>query len=335
MRVAGRVGGSSWTRCARRCGAREGAARRRGDRIARARVSDATTTTEIAREADVECVVACDGDDACVEALCREYDVNLRAHTRVRAVADESTAEDLSLSAYMRLPVSQYVDVPLPLGATMTRVRAAVDGATSRDEEFRLTIPGLRFLTLEVQPVIDVRVRCLMDGETVKTWHGRTWGEGQDPNEPGARPETRDVDMRGPCVLIEVIRARVEGKTVESLGLNDMFVNRGTTAFRWRSRGDGSLHGPPLTRTGFEADEDRATEKESEGACIMGWTDIGVGVDPPGPFAKLPKSLTQKVGDAVLGTTLGVLQSVFVNGLARDYHRWANDEQYRRDRANQ
>jgi len=88
-----------------------------------------------------------------------------------------------------------------------------------------------------------------------------------------------------------------------------------------------------LTRTGFEDDEDAATDKESEGACIMGWTDIGVGVDPPGAFAKLPKGLTQRVGDAVLGTTLRVLQSVFIGGLAQDYARWANDDAYRLDRA--
>ena len=315
-----------------RCASPRAVCGRRSGSVRATRVSAVARTTDARPDAD-GCVVAGARDRADAPALCREYDTNLRAHTRVRAAVDERAAEDVSLSAYMRLPVSQYVDVPLPLGATMTRVRADA-AATSRDEEFRLTIPGLRFLTLEVQPVIDVRVRCLDDGETVKTWHGRTWGEGQDPSEPGARPETRDAEMRGPCVLIEIVRARVEGKTVESLGLNEMFVNRGTTAFRWRSRGDGSLEGPPLTRTGFEEDEDRATEKESEGACIMGWTDIGVGVDPPGPFAKLPKSLTQRVGDAVLGTTLGILQSVFVNGLARDYHRWANDEQYRMDRSN-
>lgn len=92
------------------------------------------------------------------------------------------------------------------------------------------------------------------------------------------------------------------------------------------------MDGPPLTRTGFEEDEDAATEKQSEGACIMGWTDIGVGVDPPGAFAKIPKGLTQRVGDAVLSTTLRVLLSVFIGGLAQDYAKWANDETYRSSR---
>jgi len=206
--------------------------------------------------------------------------------------------------------------------------------STSRDEAFELTIPGLKFLSLEVQPVIRVRVRLLRDDEEVETWHGRTWGEGQDRTQAWARPETENAKVRGPCVLIEIKSCRVEGKTVEDLGLNDMFVNRGTTAFRWRSAGDGSLRGEALTRTGFSDDDDRATAKESEdGACIMGWTDIGVGVDPPGPFAVLPRSLTQRVGDAVLSTTLKVLQGYFIDGLAKDYERWAADEEYRLNRS--
>ncbi len=310
--------------------------RAHGDATRRAtRASAASSDATVFDASSVECALdAGEGRDCCA------YAVNLRAHTRVRAATDERDEPGLTLSDYMRLPVSQYVDVPLPLGATMARlgegtVRTATASET-RDETFELTIPGLKFFSLEVAPVITVRVRCLGDEETVETWHGRAWDEGVDGEaevKAGRRPETRRAAMRGPCVLIEIISAKVEGKLVESLGLNDMFVNRGTTAFRWRSIGDGSLDGPALTRTGFVDDEDAASEKESEGACIMGWTDIGVGVDPPGPFAKVPKGVSQRVGDAVLGTTLRVLQSVFVGGLAQDYQRWAYDEEYRSERA--
>ena len=45
------------------------------------------------------------------------------------------------------------------------------------------------------------------------------------------RPEREDADMRGPCVLIEVASCRLEGKEVESLGINEMFVNRGARRF--------------------------------------------------------------------------------------------------------
>ena len=87
---------------------------------------------------------------------------------------------------------------------------------------------------------------------------------------------------------------------------------------RGRERGRTAVDAHGIRRT-----EDAATEKQSEGACIMGWTDIGVGVDPPGAFAKIPKGLTQRVGDAVLSTTLRVLLSVFIGGLAQDYAKWA------------
>lgn len=293
-----------------------------------------------ARDAAVD-IAPSGGADVAADGV-KQWDVNLRAKTKVRSSVRESESRDLSLSAYMRLPVSQYVDVPLPLGATMAKVacdpvRDAPDSLacdpTSRDEAFELVIPGLKFLSLEVQPVIRVRVRCLGDDEVVDTWHGGTWDEQQDRTRPGARPESEKVKMRGPCVLIEIKSARVEGKVVEDLGLNEMFVNRGTTAFRWRSAGDGSLDGGPLTRTGFSDDPEAATAKESDGACIMGWTDIGVGVDPPGAFAVLPRSLTQRVGDTVLGTTLKVLQKVFIDGLAKDYERWAADDDYRMNRS--
>ena len=302
------------------------------DDDARARDDDARACSSAdASSASASADARATGPACEVGAACAAYEVNLRAHAEARAAVDEGANEDLSLSAYMRLPVSQYVDVPLPMGATMAKVGSCT-GDETRDEEFTLTIPGLKFFSLEVQPVVNVRVRCLGEDERVLTWHGRQWGATQDPNAPDARPETREAEMRGPCVLIEIVNARVEGKLVESLGLNEMFVNRGTTAFRWRSRGDGSVGGPPLTRTGFEDDEDAATEKQSEGACIMGWTDIGVGVDPPGAFAKIPKGLTQRVGDAVLSTTLRVLLSVFIGGLAQDYAKWANDETYRSSR---
>jgi hypothetical protein len=321
-----------------RCG---GASMRRRSTISLTTSSSMISRRDVrARDTAVD-IAPSSGADVVDDGV-KQWDVNLRAKTKVRSSVRESESRDLSLSAYMRLPVSQYVDVPLPLGATMAKVacdpvRDAPDSLacdpTSRDEAFELVIPGLKFLSLEVQPVIRVRVRCLGDDEVVDTWHGGTWDEQQDRTRPGARPESEKVKMRGPCVLIEIKSARVEGKVVEDLGLNEMFVNRGTTAFRWRSAGDGSLNGGPLTRTGFSDDPEAATAKESDGACIMGWTDIGVGVDPPGAFAVLPRSLTQRVGDTVLGTTLKVLQKVFIDGLAKDYERWAADEDYRMNRS--
>ena len=327
---------------------------------------------------------------------------NLRCALRVNVPVDEPeecVREGRSLSEYMRLPVDQYVGIDLPMGAEMKRVPGDRD-------MFQLEIPGLKFLSLEVKPVVRVRVRLVRDGESVQTWTGQSgfpggktpeWRdaelkeiarkteevnarravcEDEDaaavPEEcvdvvdddaraaapaaaadddatkleddeipaptPLGRPEREDVDLRGPCVLIEAISCRVEGDVVEELGVNDLFVFRGTTCFRWRSAGDDSVNGPELRRTGVggedESDSGHATAKVvgkvKEGqACISGWADIGVGVDPPGPFALLPNAFAEKVGDAVMRTTLKALQTVFLKGLGEDYKKWASDKEYR------
>ena len=86
--------------------------------------ADASSTSADARATGPACEVG---------AACEAYEVNLRAHAEARAAVDEGANEDLSLSAYMRLPVSQYVDVPLPMGATMAKVGSCT-GDETRDE---------------------------------------------------------------------------------------------------------------------------------------------------------------------------------------------------------
>ena len=345
-------------------------------RVPRAVSSSETSTAEAPRMVTVEA------------RLGAVFPSNLRCALRVNVPLTESEEADRSLSEYMRLPVDQYVGIDLPMGAEMKRVPEDPD-------LFQLEIPGLKFLSLEVKPVVRVRVRLVEDGQRVNTWTGQSgfpggrspeWRAAEaariaaakekveaaradcddddaeripeeceddvadaDPDatvdvstadelnpSPEGRPEREDVDLRGPCVLIEAVSCRVEGEVVEELGVNDLFVFRGTTCFRWLSRGDASLGGAALTRTGPggemepHADDVKTVGKVKEGeACISGWADIGVGVDPPGPFALLPNAFAEKVGDAVMRTTLKALQTVFLKGLAKDYAKWASDAEYR------
>jgi hypothetical protein len=359
-------------------------------RSTRARASSTSTSTSTA-DADAETRMVT------IEEMSGEvFPSNLRCALRVNVPVDEpeeALRAGRSLSEYMRLPVDQYVGIDLPMGAEMKRVPGDRD-------MFQLEIPGLKFLSLEVKPVVRVRVRLVKDGESVETWTGQSGFPGgktpewraaeareiaqkaeearakraacEDDDAPDVpeecdapapaasadddstsldddeipsptplgRPEREDVDMRGPCVLIEAISCRVEGDVVEELGVNDLFVFRGTTCFRWRSAGDDTVHpgAPELRRTGpggeDESDSGHANAKVvgkvREGqACISGWADIGVGVDPPGPFALLPNAFAEKVGDAVMRTTLKALQTVFLKGLGEDYKKWASDEAYR------
>tara|TARA_B100000768_G_scaffold168451_1_gene173320 strand:- start:54 stop:1028 length:975 start_codon:yes stop_codon:yes gene_type:complete len=300
------------------------------------------------------------------------YPSNLRCALQVNVPTPEVEDPEYSLSNYMRLPVDQYVGIELPMGAEMKRV-------PGDRTMFQLEIPGLKFLSLEVKPVVRVRVRLIGDGSEVMTWTGQSGHPGgktpewraaeaarleeiakeaecvdddDEPEEcpapapaptPTGRAEREDVELHGPCVLIEAISCRVEGKTVEELGVNDLFVFRGTTCFRWRSRGDGTDVLPVPNRTGPGGEDEAGTgwakapvvgaKKLKDGeSCIVGWADIGVGVDPPGAFALLPQSFAEKVGDAVMRTTLKALQSVFLKGLAKDYAKWASDADYRAQR---
>ena len=300
------------------------------------------------------------------------YPSNLRCALQVNVPTPEVEDPEYSLSNYMRLPVDQYVGIELPMGAEMKRV-------PGDRTMLQLEIPGLKFLSLEVKPVVRVRVRLIGDGSEVLTWTGQSGHPGgntpegraaeaarleeiakeaecvdddDEPEEcpapapaptPTGRAEREDVELHGPCVLIEAISCRVEGKTVEELGVNDLFVFRGTTCFRWRSRGDGTDVLPVPNRTGPGGEDEAGTgwakapvvgaKKLKDGeSCIVGWADIGVGVDPPGAFALLPQSFAEKVGDAVMRTTLKALQSVFLKGLATDYAKWASDADYRAQR---
>ena len=398
MRAAPAPRASAAPRARAEASKRRGAASFRAHAVRRARSSaNASSTSAATAEAETSTRMVT------IEEMSGEvFPSNLRCALRVNVPVDEpeeALRAGRSLSEYMRLPVDQYVGIDLPMGAEMKRVPGDRD-------MFQLEIPGLKFLSLEVKPVVRVRVRLVRDGESVETWTGQSgfpggktpeWRDAEareierrveeanakraacedddapavpeecddvvgddgaelapaasadddstrlDDDEipaatPLGRPEREDVDLRGPCVLIEAVSCRVEGDVVEELGVNDLFVFRGTTCFRWRSAGDDSVRGPELRRTGpggeDESDSGHANAKivgkvKDGQACISGWADIGVGVDPPGPFALLPAAFAEKVGDAVMRTTLKALQTVFLKGLGEDYKKWASDEAYR------
>jgi len=51
------------------------------------------------------------------------------------------------------------------------------------------------------------------------------------------------------------------------------------------------------------------------------------------PFNVMPRRVLQPTSNAVLGTAFKGLQRVFLKELMKDYVRWANDEEYRIERA--
>lgn len=63
-------------------------------------------------------------------------------------------------------------------------------------------------------------------------------------------------------------------------------------------------------------------------------SEISVWVDPPQIFRLMfPQLLMVETGNAVVRSTLRLLQTTFLKGLASDYNRWASDDKYRAQRA--
>jgi len=70
-------------------------------------------------------------------------------------------------------------------------------------------------------------------------------------------------------------------------------------------------------------------------SMLVATTEVNVWVDPPPIFrAMFPKRLMYETGNSVLRTSLNLLQNTFLQGLARDYNRWAVDQAYRHSRQN-
>ena len=65
---------------------------------------------------------------------------------------------------------------------------------------------------------------------------------------------------------------------------------------------------------------------------IVAKSEIEIGLDPPGPFAFVPRQILEAVGNRAIGITLGTLQSNFMKSLGKDFERWASDEDYRAQR---
>ena len=104
----------------------------------------------------------------------------------------------------MTLPTDAYVLLPLPLGATLTRLPAAAGGASNL---FSLTVPRVQLFSLAVRPSIHVAVDVV--------------AVPQPPLEPA------------PCVRIAAADAFVEGAWADQLGLNALFEIYGATRFTW------------------------------------------------------------------------------------------------------
>ena len=84
--------------------------------------------------------------------------VNVKSRNDVRNIYSTDDS-DLSLTSYMKLPVSQYALIKMPLGATLTKV--------PNTEEFKLEVPNVKFFHLECKPTVYCTVSKSDRGDVV------------------------------------------------------------------------------------------------------------------------------------------------------------------------
>jgi hypothetical protein len=118
------------------------------------------------------------------------------------------------------------------------------------------------------------------------------------------------VDVTPDGVMIEAQQCRLDGSPeVQRLKINDLFELsvKVVLAGRQDPRGLRSV--------------------------IVCNSEISVWVDPPPIFRMMfPKPIMTETGNAVVRSTLRLLQQTFLQGLASDYNRWATDAMYRAER---
>ncbi|EKX37995.1 hypothetical protein GUITHDRAFT_115755 [Guillardia theta CCMP2712] len=174
--------------------------------------------------------------------------------------------EGCSLGNYMKLPVDQYVLIPLPNKARLEK----------KDEHhFALRVPELQIFNVWLRPYVVATVDITEEGVTISAKECKLEGS----------PEVQRLDLNSKFdfEIKVLLQAREDVR-----GLRSMIVAR---------------------------------------------SEVYVWVDPPQIFRVMfPKPLMLETGNSVLKTTLNLLQTTFLKGLAQDYNRWAQDQAYRDQR---
>lgn len=214
---------------------------------------------------------------------------------------------NVTLTHYMRLPVEQYILIPMPLDSSLTRIDGNNTTTTfttsespsetdSCSELFELVIPNITFFQLKLQPVVYATVT-------------------PQPNK----------------VIISSEKCILRGSPfIEKVKLNDRFDFSVTTTLTWKdayssSQSNRRQHDIPSTSS--------HTNGTTERSAITAETFITINVDVPRPFNSIPKQILEATGNAAVKFTLLYIQANFVSNLAKDYVKWATVAEYRKYRA--
>ncbi|KAL7433375.1 hypothetical protein ACHAXH_009253 [Discostella pseudostelligera] len=209
-------------------------------------------------------------------------------------------SHNVTLTNYMRLPVEQYVLIPMPFGSSLTRIESNNTASetppeltSSGTELFELVIPNITFFQLTLQPVVYATVT----------------------------PQTN-------YVMISSEKCILRGSPfIEKVKLNDRFDFSVTTRLTWRD-----AHSSPTSR-GQQDIIPTSQYNATERSTIRAETFININVDVPRPFNSIPKKILEATGNAAVKLTLLYIQANFVSNLVKDYVKWATVSEYRKYRS--
>ncbi|KAL7427282.1 hypothetical protein ACHAXM_000799 [Skeletonema potamos] len=236
---------------------------------------------------------------------------------------DGSKEDAVTLSNYMRLPVEQYVLIEMPLGSSLTKRdnnnnnNATTAYSVSNNEggeEFELVVPEITFFNLTLQPVVICTVQPMED--KVVIFSDNCFLRGSPFIEKTRLNERFDFRVR--CTLTWYDEQLAD----DVLCSDDVGTRR--NKFLHRNRKD---------RLSNEEEDDDDVHNDCRGSTITATTSIDVDVDVPRPFSSIPKFLLERTGNAAMRLSLKYIQANFVRNLAKDYEKWATDEEYRSYRA--
>lgn len=223
--------------------------------------------------------------------------VKIRASkTITQPIPDQHEFKE-SLQKYMQLPASQYTCVPMPLNSSLTRIKGTKD-------QFRLTVPPISLKSpgvplVEVSPIVFAQVLV-------------------DKNE----------------VRITSDKCIIEGSQfIQDFHINDFFEFKVNVLLTWNDNiNDNVNHHHHHHHRGQHAVIDAGDDASFGGPFIRAQSEIEIDLDPPGPFAFVPKQILEAVGNRAIQMTLGALQKNFMMSLGEDFERWVVDGEYQMER---
>ena len=208
-------------------------------------------------------------------------------------------SDNVTLTNYMQLPVEQYSIIPMPMNSSLTRINndnndVNLSSTSSDDTEFELVVPPITFFKLALQPVVYASVH---------------------PRENRVEITSTKCILRG-------------SPFIEKVNLNERFDFCVNTTLTWEDSLLSQINS--AQQNGYVGDVE---DDNSMDCSITAETHISVDLDVPRPFSSVPKMISERIGNAALKLSLQLIQGTFVDNLAKDYAKWANDLEYRIYRA--